>query len=193
MAPYVKTITPAAVEPVTVAEAKTHLRVDHADDDVYIAALIAAARETVENWTNRSLTNQTYELVQDGWPAGDTFYLPRSPLQSVTSVKYKDSAGDESTLSSAAYLVDTDALPPRLRLKSGQTWPSVVLLEASAIRVRFVAGYGAAASAVPAALKQAVLLLVAGMYENRENETTARTTEIVIGAMALMTPYRVWV
>ncbi len=89
------------------------------------------------------------------------------PLASVTSVKYPDSAGTQTTLAASEYTVDTAVTPGRLFLKYGHYWPVTILQPHSAVVVRFVAGFGAA-SAVPEDLRQALLLLVGHFYENRE-------------------------
>src|SRR5690606_14420890 len=142
-------------------------RVDGTDEDTLITGLIAAARETVETFAGRALITQTWELVLDDWPDSDTIKLPRPPLQSVTSVTYVDEAGVSHTLSSASYIVDTDSEPGRLVLKAGESWPSETLQAANGVRVRYAAGYGAAA-AVPEKFKLAVKLLAVHWYENRE-------------------------
>ena len=142
----------AEAEPVTTAEAKAHLRVDTTADDTYIGTLITVARQNVEAHLRRALIHQTWELVLDEWP-GRVVVLPKPPLASVTSIKYTDRSAVESTVSSGSYLVDTDTEPGRVVLKSGETWPAVVLREASAVRIRFVAGYGAARSSVQQAIR----------------------------------------
>lgn len=136
-------------------------------EDSLISALITAAREYCENIQHRALCTQTWELVLDDWPNEDYIELPMPPLQSVTSVKYKDTAGTETTWASTNYIVDPDSFVGRLALAYGITWPSGELYPAGGIRIRFVCGYGVA-SAVPQAVKQAMLLLIGHWYENRE-------------------------
>jgi uncharacterized phiE125 gp8 family phage protein len=163
-------ITAPTVEPVSVAEAKAHLRVDIDDDDTLIGGLITAAKSHLEGIARPKLAmiNQTWDYIADVWPAGDTVELRPYPLQSVTSIKYTTSAGVETTFAAASYQVDTYSQPGRLRLKTSVAWPSVVLREMNGLAIRFVAGYGAAGSAVPIQLRQAILLLVGHWYENRE-------------------------
>ncbi len=160
-------VTAPGVEPVSLAEAKSHLRVDTTDDDALITALITAAREQVENDTRRALVTQTWDYVLDAFPSGSEIVLPLPPLQSVTSITYRDKDGNSSTFDASNYVVDTAGMFGRVVLKSGVTWPSVTLYPAGAVTVRFVAGYGDA-GAVPQSLKQAILLLVGHLYENRE-------------------------
>lgn len=163
-------ITAPTVEPVSLAEAKAHLRIDIDDDDTLIGSLITAARSHLEGIARPKLAmiNQTWEYIADSWPAGDTLELRPYPLVSVTSIKYTDDDGVETTYSSANYLVDTYTQPGRVRLKSASSWPGTSLRELNGLAVRFVAGYGAAGSAVPIQLRQAILLLVGHWYENRE-------------------------
>jgi len=158
-----------AVEPITTAEAKTHLRIDHADEDNFIDDLITAAREYVEDVSRRALVTQTWRMSLQAWPAGDEILLPRPPLQSVMSVVYIDSDGDSTTWSTDGYDVDTDGEPGRIVLAYGESWPSVTLRPTNPIQIIFVAGYGDAASDVPQWAKKAMMLLLGHWYENRED------------------------
>lgn len=188
-----KVITPPAVEPVTLAETKLHLRVTTSADDDQITALITTARELVEQSLSRALISQTLELVLDSWP-GSTIILPRPPLVSVTSIVYTDDAAADATFASTNYLVDADSTPGRIRLKSGKTWPSTTLQDLNAVRVRYVAGYGAAGTNVPQPIRQAILLLIGDWYENREATIVAQgmtATPLPNGVEALLWPYRI--
>jgi uncharacterized phiE125 gp8 family phage protein len=163
-------ITAPTVEPVSLAEAKAHLRIDIDDDDTLIGGLISAARSHLENTARPKLAmiNQTWEYIADDWPAGDTFELRPYPLQSVTSITYTDRSAVATVFASSNYVVDTYKQPGRLRLKTSANWPGTALREMNGLAIRFVAGYGAAGSAVPVQLRQAILLLVGHWYENRE-------------------------
>ena len=130
----------------------------------------------------------------DDLPAG-VFRLPKPPLASVTSIKYTDEDAVEATFSSSNYLVDTDTEPGRVLLKNGVSWPAVTLKEAGAVRVRYVAGYGAAGSNVPQAIRQAILLVIGSLYENREDVLVAQgvtVTTLPFGVEALLASYRVY-
>jgi uncharacterized phiE125 gp8 family phage protein len=154
-----------ASEPVSLAEAKTHMRIDHSDDDTYITALIPAARKRIEQVTRRALIDQTWEMHLNWFP--DLIEVPRPPLSSVTSITYLDDNGASQTLASSVYTVDTDSQPGRIYEAYDQSWPTTYAVP-KAIKVTFVAGYGSASSDVPADLVQAVKILVAHWYENRE-------------------------
>lgn len=159
--------TAPASEPVTLTEAKAHLRVDFTTDDTYITTLITAAREQVEMVARRALITQTLDLRMSAWPIGWSFALPRSPVQSITSITYTDDQGQAGTMSSSDYMLYTQPDPAIVVLKPNASWPGASLMPGPSIVVRYVAGYGLAAS-VPVRYKQACLLLVAHWYENRE-------------------------
>jgi uncharacterized phiE125 gp8 family phage protein len=187
-------VTEPVVEPVTLAEAKLHMRVDVADDDTLIAALVKTAREYIETITRPrvAMVTQTWRYVADEFPRGDTLELRPWPLQSVVSVTYTDDDDLTATVPSTDYLVDTSSAPGRLRLRSGATWPSVTLRELNGLTIEFKAGYGDTGASVPAALRQAILLLIGQWYENRESSlvTGAVAKELPFAVHALMAPWR---
>ena len=175
-------------EPVSVEEAKAHLRLDHNYEDVWLLTAIAAAREDAETFTGRALAEQTLELQLDRWPAVDELWLPRPPVTAVSWVKYTDEAGAQSTLAAETYLVDAGPNAARLRLRVGQAWPGVTL-QSSGLVVRYTAGY----PLVPARVKQAILLIVGHLYENREATMPAGAlTPIPMGVERLLWPLRVF-
>jgi len=157
-------------EPITLAEAKMHLAIDtspataHPDDDL-VESMIKAARRWCENFQNRAYITQTLDLYLDRFPSKSEIRLPKPPLQSVTSLQYKDTAGTLQTFDSAYYIVDTVSEPGRIVLAYGQSWPSTYD-EIQAVQIRFVCGYGLAA-AVPEDIKHAILLKIADLYEHR--------------------------
>jgi uncharacterized phiE125 gp8 family phage protein len=100
-----KLVTPPEVEPITLEEAKSHLRIDTDAEDVYVSALITAARERVELFLRRALATQTFEYTLDGFPSG-VIDIPRPPLQSAGDIKYLDTGGNERTLPPELYVED---------------------------------------------------------------------------------------
>lgn len=188
-------ITPPAVEPVSLAEAKQHLRVDITDDDALITALITAAREYCEGFQNRAYITQVWQLWLDSWPDGSEIRIPKPPLQSVTSVKYYGADNTEYTLPPADYFVDTKSEPGRIVLAYERTWPSVTLRPANAVCIEFVAGYGDDAGKVPQKVRQAIYLLIGHWYENREAVRVAmqrgETLPVPFGVDALLWQDRV--
>lgn len=160
-----KLITAPTAEPVSLAEAKLHLRVDHADDDTLISSLIVAARQSAEHITGRALMPQTWELALDAFDS--VICLPKPPFVSVTSVKYTDSNGVLQTLDPAAYSVDSYSEPARLIPVYGGSWPST-RSQPNAVLIRYQAGY-ADAAAVPQEIKSWMLLKIGALYANRES------------------------
>lgn len=181
----IRLITPPAVEPITLTEAKEHLRVDHTADDDLITAMIVAARTSCENWTARAFITQTWELVIDDFPTTEIM-LPRPPLQSVTSIKYDDGAGVEQTLGIDQYDVDTVNQPGWVvPVTSG--WPTGVWQGINSVRIRYVAGYTPGtdspidlAANVPGSIIAAIKLTLGQLYEQRE--------DIVVGTIVNKVP-----
>lgn len=162
---YAMRVTTApAIEPVTLSEAKLHLRVDHTADDSLITALIVAAREQAEAFTSRAFIEQTITLKFDAFP--EYFRLPRPPLVSVTSIAYLDSAGASQTISNTLYRVDAQSEPGRVTVAYGQSWPATHDVT-GAVTVVYKAGYSATSASVPASIKHAILMMVESLYENR--------------------------
>jgi uncharacterized phiE125 gp8 family phage protein len=183
-----KIITPVSTEPVTLTEAKLHLRVTESAEDTLITALIAAAREFCENVTGRALATQTLELLLDNFPAETFIEIPMPPLQSIASIKYKDYAAVETTLGISDYIVDADRSVGRVTLAYGKSWPTFTPYPSNPIRVRFTAGY----TSIPKAIKQAMLLLIGHWYANRESVLVGSVSkQIELAVDALLSQYRV--
>ena len=157
-----RTVAPA-VEPVSLSEVRDQLRVTSNDDDTILAANIVAARQAVERDTRRALITQTWRLKLDTFPK-KAIRLPFSPLQSVTSVTYTPDGGGTTTWSASEYNVYADDEPALICPVFGDDWPEI-RLEKRGIAVTYVAGYGSAATDVPAELRQAVLLQVEMLYD----------------------------
>jgi uncharacterized phiE125 gp8 family phage protein len=186
-----KITTPAAAEPITTAEAKSHLRIDaeFTDDDVYIASLIKAATQWAELYQGRSFVTRTITLERDRF--SNVMELPAPPLITVTSIKYIDSDGTQQTLSADIYDVDTKSEPGRITLAYNQSWP-VIRGDVNGIEIIYTAGYGAAGD-VPEMVKSAIKLIVGHLYENRETVTAGITAaELPMGAKSLLSIDRVF-
>ena len=166
------TVTAPSVEPISLADAKLHLRVDVDTDDDLINAIIKAARQRLEIDARVALITQTLEMRLDCFPVdGDDILLLRPPLQSVTSIKYVDTDGVEQTWSSDDYAADIYSTPARIRPAYGEVYPTARSVN-NAVTIRYTAGYGDAATAVPDDLLQALKLLIGHFYENREDVIT---------------------
>jgi uncharacterized phiE125 gp8 family phage protein len=189
--------TEPAVEPVTLAEAKQHLRVDTSDDDTYIEALIVSTRQYAEEYIDRALVSQQLTLRMDTFPG--EFELPRPPMASsgtltATTITYSLDPGSSgtatpttTTLDVASYRVDRESTPGKIRTVYGGTWPSH-LSDPNAVTVTWWAGYGTSGSDVPQAIKSAMLMLIAHLYENRQAAvaTGAVPQDVPFGVKALL-------
>jgi uncharacterized phiE125 gp8 family phage protein len=182
-------VTPPATSPVTLADAKTQLRIDASvtADDAFITGLIANATNYMEEATGRAIIDQTWKLVLDGFPGAsgndqwwdgvreghvNTLFgqsgpieLLRHPAKSITSITTFTQDDVSSVVPSTTYLLNSSAA--RVTLRNGKTWP-VSLREFDAVEILYVAGYGADGTLVPRGLRQGILVCVAHWYENRE-------------------------
>lgn len=177
-----KVTTGPASEPITLSEAKAHLRVEFDDDDTLITALIAAARDYAERYTHRALLTQTITQVLPCFPYYEyrnqnrAIRLFRPPLATLKTIKYYDSDNTLQTLYDAdaaptpitdTAIVNTIKEPPEVTPAFNTDWPTTANRE-KAVELVYVAGWSAAGQ-VPQSIKAAMLLLVGEMYERREN------------------------
>jgi len=167
----VRVVVPPENEPLTLAEAKLHLREDGDDQDDLITALIQGAREYAERYTSRALIEQTLELTLPSFC--DLIELPRPPLIEVEYVEYTDVDGVIQTVAEEVYQVDTYRQPGRIAPAYNQSWPATRSGDFNAVAIRYKAGYastcaGDPASGVPATIKQWMRIRIAQLYEHRE-------------------------
>lgn len=186
-------VSAPAVEPVTLADAKLHIRAIGTDDDEYIANLIAAARDKIEMLTQRALISQTWLAVRDSFPTGRVIRLPKSPVSTITYVKYyADGASVLSTLSTSLYRTEVVSNPCRIILLENCSWPST-WDEGDAVQIQYVCGYGSSPAYVPAELKQAILILVGHWYSARlPVQVGATVVDMPKSVEYLAMSYRVW-
>ena len=179
----------STAEPLSLTDAKHHLRVDTTDDDTYISALIVAAREYAESFLGRKLMTGTLTQYFDSF--SDAMELKRPPLASVTSITYVDADGETQTLADTVYDVDITVEPGLARLAYGQSWPTTRDVY-NAVTITHVVGYSADATSVPDGIKTAVKMLVAHWYEHRESVVVGTiTAEVPMGVKALLWQFRV--
>ncbi|KQZ81879.1 hypothetical protein ASD64_08965 [Mesorhizobium sp. Root157] len=201
----VRTVAPATT-PVSLVEAKAHLRVDHEDDDTLIEGFIAAATDHLDGWTGilgRCLVEQEWRQDFDAFARG--LCLPLGSVISVTTVTWRNTAGQVSTVEGIWYSLQIDAGGRYfVRFRDDYAFPGD-LYERGAVSVAYKAGYATvpevpangddpaipAKSTVPAALKVAILLLVGNWYANRETMVVGATVESLPFAVdALIAPFR---
>ena len=164
-----KIITASSVEPVAVAEVKTHTHITHTEEDGLIQDWIKSGRELAESYQRRAYTKQVIQISYDCFPAMP-IELPRSPLVSLDAVRYYDADNTETVMGLASFLVDADGEPGRVDLANNILWPSVVLRTMNAVQFQFTAGYGDAATDVPRNVKDAIMLYCSWRSENRAAE-----------------------
>jgi uncharacterized phiE125 gp8 family phage protein len=178
-----------AEEPVTVSEAKAHLRLDGSAEDILIASLIVTSRLHVEAALGLALITQGWRLTLDRWPEGGEVRFPLRPIRSVTSVTVRDEHGAPAVVPSEDYLLDGQALRPRLIARDGK-WPAPGQ-RANGIEIAFAAGIGDEATDVPQPIRHAILLLVAHWYEHRDPlEIGSAGAAIPAAVSDLLKPYR---
>ena len=186
-------ITAPTTEPISVADAKKQLELatSYTAHDQHLAMLITAARQYVENHTGLAICTQTWDYTFDRWPSSnEPIYLPKSPVASITSVKYYDQDGSQQTWSSGQYVVNVNRNPAVIRIQYGYTWPTY-RAQPDSHTIRMVCGYGATTTSAPAAVRQALLLLVSHWFEQRTPEIVGTTSNNVAHALdALLMQYR---
>jgi uncharacterized phiE125 gp8 family phage protein len=192
-------VTPPAAEPLTLQEAKDHLRIDGDDENPLVSAYLTAAREWAEDATRRQFSPATLRFALDEFPRcrdccsshrrraqaefdGHAILIPRPPLISVSSIQYVDAAGVTQTLSVNDYQIDTYSTPGRVAPAFAKSWP-IARRQMNAVTITFVAGYASAAGGVPEKTKSLIRLLLAHQYENRE--------PVVVGTIASELPLAV--
>jgi uncharacterized phiE125 gp8 family phage protein len=177
-----------AIEPVSLAEAKTWLREDGADEDQLIQALIVSARLTLEAYTRRFFVTQSWRLVFDAWPESlrttSALSIPFAPFQSVSAIRFFDANHNPQIVPAASYRAPAANDGGRVIFASAPPPPG---RNADGVEIDFVAGYGALASQTPEPLRRAILALVAHWRENRGDETDGALPK---AAVQLAAPYR---
>ena len=177
---------PPVLEPLTLEEAKKHVRLepDFTDDDDYVRGLLLALKDWAEGETSKALLTQTLILRLDRFPYGRRIYLPRPPLQSVTSITYLDTNNVLQTLSASLYQVNGARTTPDQHAPCGflqpayGTWWPVTYPVPEAVTITYVAGW-LSVEAVPQRVKQAMLLMLGDLYENRERTLSGATAQIL--------------
>jgi len=199
-------VSPPAAEPVTVDEAKLFLRVDFSDDDALIDAYLVTARQYAEMATGRQLITATWKYVLDAFPGpslmgvpfghpftlpGHAILIPKSPVQSVTSIQYLDMSATWQTMPATDYVVENAGDLCRITPVFGKIWQPT-LPQVGAVQVTFVAGYGDP-SDVPEGIKTWIKLRTSTMYANREEVAVLPRgkVELLPFVDGLLDPYKV--
>ncbi|GJM01785.1 MAG: hypothetical protein DHS20C08_02860 [Rhodomicrobium sp.] len=181
-------------EPVSLTELKNALRIDDTADDLLLSSLITAARVMIETTTARLMINQSWGYFRKAVRGAGVVHLPLSPLQSVDEILIHHQDGSSTSLDSSAYTVDPAKMRPKLQFNNSsepESGQHSLASNLNSLEIRFTAGYGGAASAVPDDLKQAVQMLAAHWYEQRSPIGPGGSlTDMPAGVTALIAPHK---
>jgi uncharacterized phiE125 gp8 family phage protein len=184
--PHILT-TPPAAEPLTLAEARAHLRIGHNDEDALVSTLITAARWHVEAATGLRLITQAWSVFADNWPADRVLQLPLAPLIAVTDLKVYGDDDVAAAIDPAHYMVDRVSRPARLLLRPDRVWARPGRL-ANGIEVALTCGFGPEGTSVPPPLCEAMLKLLAHWFAHRGDDEGTRHVPPAVAA--LLAAYR---
>lgn len=181
-----------SVKPVTLADAKLDLRVDHADEDTLIESLIAAATDYLEadsGAINKAFITQSWTLSLKCPDRDFRVWLPVTPVQSITSIKYYDADNTEQSLTVSDFYFHGDEDWAYIKPKQGVNWPSVYD-RLDAITVEFLAGFGNSVDDIPETIRQCIRLLVCHWYVHRSAASEASVEELPLAVQALISVNR---
>lgn len=189
--------TQPLVEPVTLTEAKAHLRVDADEDNAYIMSLVGAAREWVEQYLDRTLVHTQWTMRMDKLPDSSlkAIELPRPPMaqaadKTAVVVTFTYENGTTATYDSASLRVDRHATPGAIKTLYGFAWQPH-LWDDNSVSVTWWGGYGEDGGNVPRQAKTAILMLVAHWYESRSAVLAGSISkEIEFGVKSLLDSVR---
>lgn len=186
--------TQPVLEPVSLVEAKAHLRVDSTDEDTLISSLIVAARQWCESYLDRAFILRKLAVKLDTFPA--EIELPFPPIATsgtttTVTVTYTLEAGTTATLSADSFRVDRTSTPGVVRQLYAGSWPGH-LADYNAVSVSYWAGYGSEGSDVPTAIRHAMLMLIGHWFENRSAVTAGTITKPIEYAIESLLDSQKW-
>lgn len=183
-------LVPPAVEPISIEEARLHLRLDAvagaASEDPLVLGLIRAARIYAENYTEQFFAVRMMQLYLDQFPDSE-IYIPGEPVNSVEEVSYADANDVNFVLPlNRLRLINVES-PAWIVPAFGFEWP-VAAGVPNSVRIRLAVGWPP--EEVPASVKQAMLLCIGSWYANREEDSVVQTYAVSSGVRALLHPHR---
>lgn len=214
-------ITDVEVEPITVAEARSHCEAPAYEDsdqdpldDAMFENWISTAREHCEDFLGLSLATKTLEIALDAWPTVRTdgslaIDLPGGPVREIVQVMVpapdaeyssddvdSDSLADEPVYADGMvnpdqYVLDSYRQPAQLRPVT--SWPTFTAAP-NALTIRYLAGYGVDSDGVyplPGKFRSAMLLVISHLFEHRSEDTEVALQSLPLGVHALLRPRRV--
>lgn len=173
--------------PVSLSEIKDHCNELSGDHDSKLIGFIFAAVASVESYLRRSLITQTWEAQLDRFHK--FIYLPRGPVQSISSLTYIDGAGAIQTLAENQYTLDASHEPPRIYSAYGVTYPSARSVPA-AVRIRYVSGYGSKSHQIPEPIRHAIKMIVADLFNNPESSIMDISRSENPALQMMLAPYK---
>lgn len=172
-------VTPPALEPVTIADARAFLRISTESEDEILRRIIKTARELVEAEAGLALVDQTWRLRVDRWPRSGRLAIFKYPVKAVTAVVAYRPDGSAISMEPEEFMLQHGRRPQRVYMAQYPDAQTFCGLE-----VDFIAGFGETGVEVPDALKQAILTLTAHLYENRAGLDTAKAElPVMVGQM----------
>lgn len=183
-------LDPPATTPITLAEVKAQLRVEHTDDDALLTRLInvAVAYTDVRGALGQAMITQKWGQWVDSTPP-QAVSLILGPVTGVTAIKYYDLDGALQTDTLSNYQVIGTEFATTVGPKTGFSWP-VAQDRSDAIRIEYEIGYGAATTDVPETIRHALMLLIGHWYDNRENSQMDELANIPFGYEHLLNIHR---
>jgi uncharacterized phiE125 gp8 family phage protein len=181
-------LTGPAIEPISLAETKTFLRVEHDDEDQLITALIAGARSHIEAQTQTALITQDWRIMLDAWPRRGHIIVRPGPLRALNTARVFDCNG-------ASHTIDSQAIAPDFGASTLAFVPWAVPAPgriAAGIEIDVTVGFGEVANDVPESLRQAIRMVVAHWYENRGLMGGNQSVSLSAPVAALIAPYRMF-
>lgn len=187
-------VTPSGLLPVTLAEAKAHLRVDHGEDDALIEGAIAAATGHLDGYAGilgRALIKQRWREYAVFWPASRSIALALAPVTAIISVVARDGDGVETTLDPGAYRLLSGASRPTVLIDLDTALPALDCAP-DAVTITYDAGYGETPADVPAGLRSAILLMVGDLWRFTESAGVGAVSAVPMSTTVdrLLSPFR---
>lgn len=179
-------LAPPALEPVSLAQTKDHLRVEHGAEDTLILAYITSARLHVEAHLSKLLIEQEWRINFDKLPTGKAIELPLAPLTALNAVRYYTEQSGPTNIPPVDYSIDVDSKLARFVLHLQRQ----NLRAFGAYELDVTVGYGPSAEDVPADIRQALFMLIAHWYHNREAASPLVREHLPYGVLALLEPHR---
>ncbi|MCP5017105.1 MAG: phage gp6-like head-tail connector protein [Ketobacter sp.] len=175
----------ASAEPISLAEAKMHSRVDSTDDDEIIRLYIAAAREYVENWSGTAIVESTYAFYFDIWQSEYNIY---KPINSITTFEYKN-ADNVGVYGGSLTGSDYHYNSSQGLITLGNSVMTDIYNQSNAVKITAVVGQENIGE-IRSDVKQAMLLMIGHWYENREEVSVVQLHQIPMGAKDLLASVR---